>query len=70
LFELLSVSLAGLSSAAYDTLLSEKTDFLSEYSGLLNNVNFINAISKDSLKYNSVQERHRQFAALLRKYSR
>jgi hypothetical protein len=70
LFELLSVSLAGLSSAAYDTLLSEKTDFLSEYSDLLNNINFINAISKDSLKYNSVQERHRQFSALLRKYAK
>jgi uncharacterized protein with ParB-like and HNH nuclease domain len=70
LFELLSVSLTGLNSAEYNKLLEKRADFLSEYGDLLDEVNFRNAISKDSLKYNSVQERHRQFAVLLRKYAR
>jgi uncharacterized protein with ParB-like and HNH nuclease domain len=70
LFELLSVSLAGLSSAEYNKLLAKRTNFLSEYTSLLGEVNFGNAISKDSLKYNSVQQRYRQFTALLKKHAR
>jgi uncharacterized protein with ParB-like and HNH nuclease domain len=70
LFELLSVSLAKQSDAEYATLLRKKRGFLSDYSQLLDEENFRNNISKNSLKYNSVQERHKQFTALLRKYSK
>ncbi|MDR0730176.1 MAG: DUF262 domain-containing protein [Treponema sp.] len=70
LFELLSVSLAKQSNAEYAALLKNKISFLSEYGRLLDEENFGNNISKDSQKYNSVQERHKQFTALLGKYSR
>jgi hypothetical protein len=70
LFELLSVSLAKQSNAEYTALLKKKKTFLSDYSQLLDEENFRNIISKDSLKYNSVQERHKQFTALLKKHSK
>jgi hypothetical protein len=71
LFELLSVSLAKQSPAGFKTLSTKgKKEFLSRYSQLLDEYNFRNAISKDSLKYNSVQERHRQFAALLEEFTK
>jgi hypothetical protein len=72
LFELLSVSLAKQSPDGYDALLAKekKEKFLSRYSQLLDEFNFRNAISKDSLKYNSIQERHKQFAALLEEFTK
>jgi uncharacterized protein with ParB-like and HNH nuclease domain len=70
LFELLSVSLSGLSDSGFNTLSAKKADFLQEYSDLLDEINFRNAISKDSLKFNSVQDRHKRFGELVRKYSK
>jgi uncharacterized protein with ParB-like and HNH nuclease domain len=70
LFELLSVSLSSLSDARFNTLSAKKADFLQEYSELLDEINFRNAISKDSLKYSSVQDRHIRFNELIRKYSK
>jgi hypothetical protein len=69
LFEVWSVLLPELSVNAFSAVLSNKDNFLSEYACYLDEANFRNAISKDSLKFNSVQERHKRLAELLRKYS-
>ena len=69
LFEVWTVLLSHLNDNEYDMLLNNKKDFLSEYHRLLDDNSFNYIISRDSLKSNSVQERHKQLTSLLKKYT-
>ena len=69
LFEVWSVLLSTLNDTEYNTLLINKRNFMSEYSYLLDDNNFNYIISRDSLKFNSVQERYKQLTTLLKKYT-
>jgi hypothetical protein len=69
LFEVWTVLLSNLNDNEYVILSNNKKDFLSEYNRLLDNINFNYFISRDSLKFNSVQERYKQLTTLLKKYT-
>lgn len=69
LFEVWTVLLSNLTDIEYKTLLSNKMAFLSEYNHLLDDNSFNYIISRDSLKYNSVQERYKQLDFLLKKHT-
>lgn len=69
LFEVWTVLLSDLTDIEYKVLLSDKRAFLSEYNRLLDDNSFNYIISRDSLKYNSVQERYKQLSLLLKKHT-
>lgn len=69
LFEMWSVLLGQLSETGYSILKSKKASFLLEYNSLLDTLNFQNAISRDSLKYTSMQFRYQKLEELLTKFS-
>lgn len=69
LFEVWTVLLSDLNETEYNNLLSVRRAFSSEYNRLLDTNNFNYIISRDSLKYNSVQERYKQLGLLLQKYA-
>jgi len=69
LFEVWTVLLSNLNDDEYAVLSNNKNDFLSEYNRLLDDINFNYFISRDSLKFNSVQERYKQLTTLLKKHT-
>lgn len=70
LLEVWTVLMSKLSDSDFDKLKSKriKQIFSSEYNQLLDSNAFNFLISRDSLKYQSIQERHRQLSALINKY--
>jgi hypothetical protein len=68
LFEVWTVLLSKLSNDNFQKLCTNKDLFLSEYEDYLNDIDFNNFISRDSLKYNSVKERHEQLSQLIKTY--
>lgn len=70
LLEAWTVLMSKLSDSEFDKLNSKqiKHNFSSEYNQLLDSNAFNFLISRDSLKYQSIQERHRQLSALINKY--
>lgn len=70
LLEVWTSILSKLSDSDFNKLKSRpmKQVFLGEYNRLLDNNTFIYLISRDSLKYQSLQERHRQLFSLINKH--
>ena len=68
LFEVWSTLMAKLNDDEFESLLSNKEDFLHEYSHLLVDSSFNYAISRDSLKFQSVKDRYEKLSGLLKKY--
>ncbi|GHV67034.1 hypothetical protein FACS1894199_11690 [Bacteroidia bacterium] len=69
LFEVWTVLLANLSDSEYDILCKNKKQFHAEYNQLLDSYNFNYLISRDSLKYASIQERYKQLSQLLKNHT-
>lgn len=70
LLEVWTSLLSKLSDSEFKKLNSKpiKQAFLEEYNLLLDNNTFNYLISRDSLKYQSIQERHRQLSLLINKH--
>lgn len=68
LFEVWSTLMAKLNDEEFESLLLNKEDFLQEYSHLLVDSSFNYAISRDSLKFQSVKDRYEKLSGLLKKH--
>lgn len=68
LFEVWGVILQMLSTDEFGNLLKRKESFLEEYCQYLENASFMIAISRDSMKWQSVQKRYNELIALTLKY--
>ncbi len=68
LFETWGVMLSKLTDVEFSNLLRNKTQLLAEYADYLYTDNFVIAISRDSMKKNSVQYRYSIVSNLINKY--
>lgn len=69
LFEVWGVLLGEMGEDRFDLLMKNKEEFLNEYEKtFLQDYNFNNIISRNALKYSSVQERYTKLSELLNKY--
>lgn len=68
LFEVWANLLGKLTLREYNNLLRNRTKFFEEYNVLLEADSFIFIISRDSLKFLSVKDRHEKLALLLKKF--
>ncbi|HMQ79342.1 MAG TPA: DUF262 domain-containing protein [Ignavibacteria bacterium] len=68
LFEVWSVLLGRLTNSEFDKLVINKVNFIIQYSVLLSSDNFNHIISRDSLKYQSVNERYTKLTELLNQF--
>ncbi len=69
LFEVWGVLLAGISETKFQSLLSNKDMFFMDYGKLLLQPEFVVAISRDSMRYNSVKDRYMKLTNLIDMYS-
>lgn len=69
LFEVWGVLLAGISEKKFQSLLVNKDSFFEEYGKLLAQPEFVVAISRDSMRYNSVKDRYMKLSNLIDTYS-
>jgi len=69
LFEVWGNLLADLDDERFECLMSNKNHFSHEYHNLLGEPNFVNSISRDSLKYPDVQSRYKRLTKIVEKYS-
>lgn len=69
LFEVWSTILAKLNDAEFVKLHLNREAFLEKYSQLLNDTSFNYAISRDSLKYQSVKDRYEKLSGLLKEFT-
>lgn len=68
LFEVWSVLLSQLTIEQYEILLTKKNEFLADYVTLFDNSDFVNSISRDSLKNQAVKYRFETLNELIKKY--
>lgn len=69
LFETWGVIMANLSNEEFETLRSNRKQFLQDYIPIISSSDFQIAISRDSMKNTSVKNRFEQFNELVKKYS-
>lgn len=69
LFEVWGNILADLDDDKFKCLMENKNNFSEEYQNLLREQNFVNSISRDSLKYPEVQSRYDKLTKIVNKYS-
>ncbi|HAI69576.1 MAG TPA: DUF262 domain-containing protein [Gammaproteobacteria bacterium] len=69
LFEVWGNLLADLDSDGFQYLIENKDDFLHEYHNLLEDSNFVNAISRNSLTHHAVQSRYKKLKKIVDKYA-
>lgn len=69
LFEVWGVLLAGISETKFQSLLANKNRFFEDYGKLLAQPEFVVAISRDSMRYNSVKDRYMKLTNLIDTYS-
>jgi hypothetical protein len=69
LFETWGVLLSSLSQEKFDSLLRDRVTFMADYEKHIDDIEFQNMFSRDSLKYGTVQKRFEVLQNLLIKYS-
>ena len=68
LFESWGVILANMSQVHFDKLLAKRKSFNEEYSKLLDDVKFVIAISRDSMRQGSVSYRYGELTRIINNY--
>lgn len=68
LFEVWSTLIAKLNDSEFEKLKDNKLAFLRKYSELLDEPNFNYAISRDSLKFQSVKDRYEKLSGLIKEF--
>lgn len=69
LFETWSIILANLSDSEYEQLINNKAEFVNEYKPMLDDWQFIIAISRDSMKHGAVKYRFEKLCEIVNKYT-
>jgi len=69
LFEVWGNLLADLDNEGFQYLMDNQNDFLHEYHDLLEDQNFVNAISRNSLTHHAVQSRYKKLKKIVDRYA-